>query len=261
MEALKYVSIVGLALAMAALGQNGPGFEVISIKPSNRPLAGMHVGIAPGGVFEATNVTLGTLIQQAYDVRDFQISGGPGWMNTERYDIVAKGDGPGVSEADLVKMTDQQRDDFQKQMQEKLIALMADRFQLKVHRETKELPVYALIIGKSGIRIRHTSDNFSDQSSVKMRRNDAGKAEITGTEVPLAFLARQLSNQVGRPVLDKTDLKGNYDFKVVFAPDLNDPDGPSIFTAVEEQLGLKLDSQKGPVGVVIVDRAEKASEN
>jgi uncharacterized protein (TIGR03435 family) len=258
---VKCVSIGLVAFAAAAMAQDGPGFEVVSIKPSSPSATGMRVGIAPGGVFRATNVTLQTLIQQDYDVHDFQISGGPGWMNTQRYDIVAKGSGPGVSEDDLIKMTSEQRNDFQKQMQGRLQALMADRFQLKLHRETKELPVYALIVAKNGSKIRAATDSLTPRLGMNMRRNDQGKTEMTGTQVPLTFLVRSLSNQVGRPVVDRTALAGIYDFKLVFSPDLNDPDGPSIFTAIEEQLGLKLDSQKGPVEVVVIDRAEKASEN
>jgi len=84
---------------------------------------------------------------------------------------------------------------------------------------------------------------------------------MTGTQEPLTRLARMLSNQVGRPVLDRTELKGNYDFKMTFAPDLADPEGPSVFTALEEQLGLKLDAQKGPVEILVIDGAEHASAN
>jgi uncharacterized protein (TIGR03435 family) len=244
--------------AGAALGQT---FEVVSIKPSDPSATRTQIGIAPGGVFRARNVTLKSLIQQAYDVRDFQISGGPGWLNTERYDIDAKGNGPAVSEEDLIKMTDDQRNQFQQQMLARLRALLADRCQLKIHKETKEMPVYALIVAKNGPKIQKAADNFTPQSGLSMRRNGEGKTEVTGTQEQLSFLARMLSNQVGRPVLDKTELKGNYDFKMTFAPDLADTEGPSIFTALEEQLGLKLDAQRGPVEVVVIDSAEHASAN
>jgi bla regulator protein blaR1 len=256
------------------------GFELASIKPSDPAALGMQIDLSPGGLFTAKNVTVKILIEQAYDVRDFQISGGPGWLSTERYDIAAKGDGSGVSEDDMRKMTEEQRNRFQEQFRLKVRALLADRFQLKVHQETKELPVYALIVAKNGPRIQAATDDGSPGGGLSMRRGDAGKAEITGKKVALAPLVQLLSNQVGRTVLDRTGLKGNYDFKMTFAPDLGlgqqppgprdggadrppavDTDGPSIFTALQEQLGLKLDAQKGPVEVVVIDGVQKASEN
>jgi uncharacterized protein (TIGR03435 family) len=253
--------IATICLAAAAAAQSG--FEVVSIKPSDPAAAGMQIGVSPGGVFNAKNVTVKALLQQAYDVRDFQISGGPGWVDTERYDIVAKGDGTGPSEDDLRRMTDEQRNSFRDQSLQKLRGLLADRFQLKVHRETKDLPVYALIVAKNGTKIRASADGDVTRSGLTMRRADGGKTEITGTRVPLAVLVKTLSNQVGRTVLDLTGLQGNYDFKMAFAPDLSpaDADGPSLFTALQEQLGLRLDSQKGPVEVLVIDSVQKASEN
>jgi uncharacterized protein (TIGR03435 family) len=168
----------------------------------------------------------------------------------------------GVSEEDMRTMTDEQRNRLQEQFQQKLRVLLADRFQLKVHQETKELPVYALVVAKNGPRIQAADDSAG--SGLNARRGETGKTEITGKKVPLSFLVRLLSNQVGRTVLDKTELKGTYDFKMIFAPDLGpepDVDGPSIFTALQEQLGLKLDPQKGPVEVLAVDGVQKGSEN
>ncbi len=117
--------------ACTALGQSAAasaGFEVASIKPSDPAARGMQLSVSPDG-FTAKNVTVKGLIEDAYDVRDFQVSGGPGWMNTEKYDIVAKGNGIGVSEDNIVKMTDEQRKLIQKQLLMKLQALLADRFQ------------------------------------------------------------------------------------------------------------------------------------
>jgi uncharacterized protein (TIGR03435 family) len=257
---LASLNMIALA-AGVALGQASGGFEVASIKPSDPSARGSSIGIAPGGILRGRNVTLKSLIQQAYDVRDFQISGGPGWIGTEGYDIEAKGNGPVVSEEDLVKMTDAQRNQFQQQMLSRLRSLLADRFQLKIHQETTEMPVYELIVARSGPKIHMATDNFTPQSGLKMSRSTEGKTEMTATQEPMALLARMLSNQVGRPVLDKTGLKGNYDFKITFAPDLADTDGPSIFTALQEQLGLKLDAQRGPVEVMVIDGAEHASAN
>jgi len=247
-----------VTIAFAAALATAQTFEVISIKPSDPATNGTRVGIAPGGIFQARGVTLKDLIQQAYDVRDFQISGGPGWISTERYDIEAKGNGPEVSEADLIKMTDEQRNQFQQQMLGRLRTLMADRFQLRVHRENKEMPVYALVVSKNGPKIVKTAGY---NARISLRRGADGTMELKGVQASLASLARQLSNQVGRPVVDKTELKGNFDFQMTFVPDLGDSEGPSIFTALGEQLGLKLDAQRGPVGVIVIDGVEHPSAN
>ena len=240
-----------------------PGLEDPSIKPRDPATTGMHIGVAPGGVFNATNVTLKTLIQQAYDIRDFQVSGGPGWLDTQRYDIVAKGNGSGPSEAEMRTMTDEQRKSFEQQLLAKLRTLLADRFQLKVHRETKELPVYVLGLAKNGPKFQAATDGDITRSGLNQRRGEGGKSDVTVTRMPLSNLVKFLSGQVGRTVLDQTGLKGNYDLKFSFAPDLapGDTDGPSIFTAIQDQLGLKLEAQKGPVEVMVIDSVEKASEN
>lgn len=260
--------------ACAAAGQPTAapsGFEVASIKPVD-PAAGggMQIGVLPSGVFTAKNVTLKALIQQAYEVRDFQVSGGPGWLDTARYDIIAKGNGAGPSEEDLGKMTDAQRNLFKEQLLTRLRALLADRFQLRVHRETRELPVYALMVAKNGTRLQVATDSPGPGSGLSMRRGEGGKSEITGTKVSVASLVKLLSSQVGRVVLDQTGLQGTCDFKMTFAPDMGPsagdastpgPDGPSLFTALQEQLGLRLEAQKGPVEVVVIDSAQRASEN
>ena len=246
------VLTTGLALCQS--------FEVASVKPSDPVAQGSRMGLSPGGLFTATNVTLKVLIQQAWDVRDFQISGGPGWLDTESYDITAKGDGPAVSEDEMRKMPEPQRNKVLEEFRMRIRALLADRFQLKVHRETKELPVYALIVAKGGPKIQPLTEDGSPGGGLSTRRGGAG-TEVTGNRVPLAYLVHLLSDQVGRTVLDKTDLKGSYDFKMSFAPDLAESDGPSIFTAVQEQLGLKLDAQRGPVEVLVIDSVQKASAN
>jgi bla regulator protein blaR1 len=255
------LAVMCMAAALASLSAAAQSFEVVSVKSSDPATPGTQVGLAPGGIFQARGITLKDLTQQAYEVLDFQISGGPGWINTERYEIEGKGNGPAVSEDDLIKMTDEQRNQFRQQMLAKLRSLMADRFQLKVHKETKEMPVYALEVGKNAPKIAKKSDDFTPKSGLSVRRNAEGKTEVTGTDAPIMYLAYQLSQQVGRPVNDKTELKGNFDFKLTFAPDLADSDGPSIFTAVEEQLGLKLESQRGPVELLVIDSVEHPTSN
>lgn len=230
-------------------------FEVASIKPSAPGGRGIRVQIAPGGRLDASNITVKFLIQQAYGVKDFQISGGPGWINSERYDLVAKADG------DVGRM-DQIRPLIQK--------LLADRFQLTIHRDTKELPIYALVLGKNGSKLQESAAN-GPGPQIRM-----GRGLINGQGMDMTMLANQLSNAIGRTVLDKTGLTGKYEIKLEFTPEdgpghgpgdgpeaapLSDTAGPSIFTALQEQLGLKLESSKGPVEIIIIDRIEKPTEN
>lgn len=253
------------------------GFEVASIKPSDPAASGMQIRMSPGNLFTAKNATVKVLIQQAYEVRDFQISGGPGWLDTERYDITAKGHGTGLSDDDVGKMTNEQRRPLEEQFLLELRALLADRFQLILHRETKELPVYTLIVAKNGQKLQAATDDAGTGGGLTMRRGSAGQTEMTGKNTPLSYLVKNLSNQLGRAVLDKTGLTGNYDFKMTFSPDPGpqqgpvnsgadqsagvETAGPSIFTALQEQLGLRLEAQKGPVGVVVIDSVQKASGN
>jgi len=276
---------IGIPIAIGIL--NAPGvraqsavppftFEVASIKPSN---GGDHrlIRFVPGGGVQMTGMTLKFLIAFAYDVQDFQISSGPGWINSDRFDIVAKSE-RGSSESapdDFNKMTNEQAKTVQEQMRQKLQALLAGRFQLTLHHETKQQPVYALAIGKNGSKLQ---ESHSKQDARHMMM---GRGNFDGEGVPLEMLTSALSRQLGRPVLDRTGLKGNFDFKLQWTPDPGqsagqfagppppgaeappppDPNGPSIFTAIQEQLGLRLESQKGPVDLIVIDRVEKPSEN
>lgn len=274
---------LALVAAVGLFGQSGAKpltFEVASIKPSGSDPHRVMIQIQPGGGLRTSGTSLKMLLTYAYDVRDFQISGGPSWINTDRYDIMAKtGDEP-VSENpdDPSKMTDEQRRTVGEQMRERLRALLADRFQLTIHRETKEQPVYALMIGKNGPKLQESQTKEANGQKGMMRM---GRGQLSGQGVPLDMLTRTLANQLGRPVVDRTGLKGNFDFKLEWTPDPGqgggpfagppppgvdappppDPNGPSVFTALQEQLGLRLESQKGPVEMVVVDRVEKPSEN
>jgi bla regulator protein BlaR1 len=276
---LACITLLVLAACVAPGQTAAPlAFEVATIKPADGVANGMRIGLSPGGLFTATNATLKDLIRLAYDVRDFQISGGPSWLSTERYDITAKVEGPGVSEDEIRKMPDAQRALAQDQYFQRLKALLADRFQLRLHRETRELPVYALIAAKNGPRMQVDGDGKEKgpNSGTRVSRTATGDTEIAVSGIPLAMFVNTISNQVGRTVLDKTGLNGDFTFKLTFAPDAlqqagagdkgadrlsTGAGGPSIFTAIQEQLGLKLDSQKGPVEVVVIDGAQKASDN
>jgi bla regulator protein blaR1 len=241
-------------------------FEVASIKPSDPSGQGSALLITPGGGLNGRNLTLRTLIQRAYGLLDFQISDGPAWINSERYDIQAKALRNARDESvpnDLSKLTPEQGKIFQDQFLERLRTLLTDRFQVKFRRETKDLPVYALVVAKGGPKIHEATGGKSD---LQLR-----KSQLDAKGVPIANLTRILSQRLGRSVLDATGLTGTYDFTLQWAPDPTPaaPDnvaapelgGPSIFTAVEEQLGLKLESKRGPVDIFVIEHAERPSEN
>jgi len=254
-------------------------YEVASIKPNKSGDNMVRMMIRPDGL-SATGATLDMLIQNAYGVRYFQISGSPSWFKSERYDIEAKMDGSVVEE--LRKLSDDQRETETRRM---LQALLADRFQLKLHSDTKQLAVYALVPAKNGPKLQAAKAGDTYPNGFKGPDGGGGAGMIfmegsggpvTGQGVPIADLVRLLSQQLGRTVLDKTGLTGKYDFTLKWTPDENqgppgppgadnapppDSSGPSIFTAVQEQLGLKLESQKGAVKILVVDHGEKPSEN
>ncbi|MGD0125306.1 MAG: TIGR03435 family protein [Terriglobia bacterium] len=259
-------------------------FEVASIKPNHSGDRRFFVSWQPGR-FNATGMTLKFLITMAYDVKDFQVSGGPGWVNAERYDIDAKE--PDAIAQELEKLPREQRSTLADSM---LQSLLADRFQLKLTRGTKELPAYALVVAKNGPKLQEAKpvDTPTDAPSAPgghphgpMMR--MGRGELNGQGVGLGFLASVLSQQLGRQVLDQTGLKGNYDLALKWTPDQGegmmmggpppgggpppdgapppDASGPSIFTALQEQLGLRLEATKAPADVLTIDHVEKPSEN
>jgi uncharacterized protein (TIGR03435 family) len=254
-------------------GGDGPLFEVVSIKPS--PAADIRVSMGiPTGRFVAIGFTTRRLIEFAYNVKDDRLSGGPGWINSERYDIDAK-EAESVAEA-LQKLPLVQRLDRMRLMVQ---SLLADRFKLKVNRQIKELPVYALVVAKNGPKLTLTPQGPPRDPDIA-----GGRGQFTGTAVPMSALAyslAQLPEIGGRVVLDQTALKGNYDFSLQWSPDTtpafsgggpgdtarpagappSDSSAPSLFTALQEQLGLRLESQKSPVDVFVIDHIEEPSPN
>jgi uncharacterized protein (TIGR03435 family) len=268
-----------VAFAASALAQSQPSkpqFEVASIKPADPNDRGTRIGFQPGGRFVANGITVNFLLQQAYGVRDFQISGGPGWVGSERFNISAKPDAETAAE---IQKGNGNPFDGNSTMSLMLRSLLEDRFQLKLTRETREMPVYDLVVAKGGSKLKESSIPAGDGSGrgggpqIRM-----GRGLLTFKAGPMEILAMQLSNQLGRTVIDKTGLKGNYDFELKWTPDLGqqplglrevggpekeppvDTSGPSIFTALQE-LGLKLESTKGPVEILVIDHAEKPTEN
>jgi uncharacterized protein (TIGR03435 family) len=275
-----------------------PSFEVASIKPNKTGGHRTRMQIAPGGRVIAENVTIKLLMEEAYGVRDFQISGAPGWFDSEHYNLDAKPEDSGNSaNQDPMKMTEEQRQAMQDRLKQMVQSLLTDRCKLAFHRESKELPVYVLTVAKNGPKLQQAKKDDASTAMTPPPNADRpggprvphrggmmrmGRGQLSGQEVPLQFLAESLSEQLGRTVVDKTGLTGAYDFTLMWTPDESQgqmfkgpPDGkeagdgapppetsgPTIFTAIQEQLGLKLESQKGPVEILVIDHVERPSEN
>jgi uncharacterized protein (TIGR03435 family) len=219
-------------------------FEVVSVKVDRSGSDSSHSKSMPGR-YSATNVKVRELIQDAFRVKDFQISGAPHWTETEGFDIAAT--------------TGYSGDLTDKEMEPILQSLLADRFQLRLHRETKELPAYALVVAKNGPKlIAHSGDAGPDTSI----RHGPGKLTLSATKATMSRLSDVLSRRTGRTVVDRTGLLGEYDLKLEWAPDPTaESVDASIFVALQEQLGLKLEPTKAPVEIVVVDRVERPSEN
>lgn len=263
---MKTASIGGILWVCLAGGMYGQPsappltFAVASVKPSAE-VHGMFVRYLPGGGLRVSEANLKNLIALAYGVREFLVLGGPAWVDTGRFDIDAR---PETSDAADAGAEPARRGEEQRQVMERLRSLLADRFQLIFHRETREQPVYALVVAKGGPILQESTD---DRSRIRM-----GRGTITGHAAGLGLLALNLSNELSRRVIDRTGLTGKYDFELRWPPEAPsaptadvppppDPNAPSVFTALQEQLGLRLESQRGPVEVFIIDRAEKPSAN
>jgi uncharacterized protein (TIGR03435 family) len=242
-------------LSPGLLAQTAPSvrpFEVASVKPHTGP---GRVGISTSGPrLNAEPANLWALIAYAYNLKTYQIPSTPplSALGNEYYDIVAKAEGDGAPT----------KDEFRGMLQ----LLLADRFKLAVHRETREMPVYALLVGKNGPKFKASAPDASpDTHYAASGRN----WEVTIPKATMDDVLRAIESSIlDRPVLDKTELKGTYDVKMTYTPNIPpnrrsepDPEDISIFTAVEVQLGLKLEAQKAKMEVLVVDRVEKPSEN
>jgi uncharacterized protein (TIGR03435 family) len=235
----------GFILLLSCCFANGQSFDVISIRRNLNGGQNTGINLLAGGRISVTNTTLKTLIRNAYGILSFQLAGETGWIDSEYYDVEAK---TGVAESLS-----------QEQLKPLLQSLLADRFHLKVHWETREENVYALVVDKSGPRMSENSEG--KEPSMNTQKNN-GRVRMKGIGVPMAILAANLGNQLGRIVVDKTGLPGAWDFQGAWeiepAPDSA---APSIFTGVREQLGLRLVGQKGPVQMLVIDQAERPSGN
>jgi uncharacterized protein (TIGR03435 family) len=245
---------VSQVMAMSAHAQQQPAprveFEVVSLKPGDPASLGSSLGSSsgtPAGRLVMRNTTLKNLVMSAYrlNLNEYEIAGGPTWMDSAKFNIDAKlpADAP------------------QGQIPLMMQTMLADRFKLESHRETRTLREYALVVAKGGPKFG--KPNESDHKGVVTSQSDN---QITGWGRPLSDLARMLIGAVGAPVVDQTGLKGQYDFDLKFAPLLGASRGsddalPDVFAVLQGQLGLKLEAIKGPVELLVIDRAEKPTEN
>lgn len=241
----RYIIQIALLVSVFISGSAcAQSFEAVAIHSSPAGTEGMRFNLSKGGL-TASNVTVRRLIWGAYDVSAFQIAGVPGWVDTERYDIRAT--------------TGQAGEISHDRMAQMLQNLLADRFGLKLHRETREMSAYVLTTDKNGAKL--TGNGSAAEPNVNMNEV-SGRMQIVATNVSMAKLAITLGNQLDRAVVDKTGLNGGYDFRLEWYSDQATVSaGPSIFTAVREQLGLRLESQKSPVVVLVIDSLQKASGN
>jgi uncharacterized protein (TIGR03435 family) len=265
-----------------------PEFEVASVKLNATGSGMIMIGPPAGGRFRATNATLKMLAGLAWKVQNYAISGGPAWIDSEHYDINAKA-------ADGNLTIDQMRPMLQ--------AMLEDRFQLKTHMETRDVPVYALVVMKGGPKLPEAKEGgcqeFKPGALPPPPPPGAGRGGpggpmnmgpppcggmmmgpmmMQGGKISMTQFIGGLSNILGRPVLDKTGFTGTFDLHLEYSPEglsfgrggmptpppgapALDTSGPSIFTAIQEQLGLKLESQKAPGEILVIDHAEKATEN
>ena len=213
-----------------------PTFEAVSVKPSR---GGGRRGRVQFGLV-ANNVTIKQLVQQAYEVQGHQIFG-PEWIGTERYDLTARPKGA-VSSAQLRLL---------------LQRLLAERFKLSAHRATKELPVYWLMVADDGPKLRDPSEEQAFNAAAK--ENPPFKAGYDAIFKPgdVPAFAERLSRMIGRPVVDKTGIDGQFWFQLEWVPDQPGSAGPSLLAAMEEQLGLKLTEKSAPTKVLVIDAVER----
>ncbi len=267
---------VGMAQAQTGTAAR-PEFAVTSVKPNHTGCCTTY-GAGKGGS-GGQNVTLKILIAFAYRLQQFQVSGGPRWIESDRFDVEGKAEDPRADPEQLRLM---------------LRSLFEDRFKLKVHRETKPSAVYALVVGKGGPKIKLSPDqspeNVDGPSPPGAGPNHGairiGAGNLVGNAVTLSWFATMLSQRIDRLIVDRTNLAGRFDIRLQWTPSpgenpfdpggnklpptiidmsgntvLTDSSGPSIFSAIQEQLGLKLESAKAPVELLVIDHVEKPSAN
>jgi uncharacterized protein (TIGR03435 family) len=286
----QWPAMIALVLCAGSvlLAQAPATFDVVSIKPNTSGDPMNRLAIEPGGRYRWTNTTLQQLIGMSYQRRPFdnrEIVGGPDWLASARFDVIAHAG----STALLLGP-----DGFPGPLFAMVRAMLEDRFQLKTHDEQRERPVYALTLARRDGTLGPRLTRSTIDCTAVMRDQVQGKrpeptpagllpcairpapGRLQGSALSLEGFAGVLSSLVGRPVIDRTGLSGNFDVDLEFTPELVQglagapaaapppparSDLPSVFTAVQEQLGLKLESTRAPVDVLVIDRAERPSDN
>jgi bla regulator protein blaR1 len=239
------VALATVTLAQTPSADKRAEFEVASVKPTATQDGSLAVSFPPGGRFSVRNLTVKQLLQNAYAKQDYQISGGPGWLTSAGFDIEARAS---AQAAEVPR----------EQVLRMIQTLLADRFHLTLHRETRQLPVYALVVGKTGPRLQPAASNAG--------RSRTMMGQLIVQKMSMTALADILALDLKLPVNDETGLQGEFAFTLEWTRGLSESDDgpsskPSLFTAVQEQLGLKLQSTRGPVQVLVIDSAEKPSGN
>lgn len=246
------------ACAPAQTVKPTPMFEVVSVKPTDpsAPRTTCFMRGQPGGqTFIGRCVPLALMIKYAYKIVDSQLSGGPDWLNTTLFDFEAKTDRP-ATRADLEPM-------FQ--------AFLADRFKLQVHTETRAMQALILTVDKTSNKMTPNTSDY--EWEIPIQPVPGATPKVKGVRCPMPYLSWYIGQMQNRPVLNRTGLSGFWDFTLEFVPDRmvartgpnGEPppgtDGPNIYTALREQLGLKLEAEKALVDVYVIDHAEKATAN
>lgn len=234
-----FLSVLTASCACLALGQE---FEVVSVKPNKSASNGSNTH-SDRGRMTATNVSLKSLIMRAYALKDYQVEG-PDWLTSERFDVVAK----------FPEALPDDREKYSAALTAMMQKMLEDRFKLAVHRTQRVFPVYGLIVGKNGVKFKEVPDINSHSSN-------SNNTHYTGTCVSMAAFADFLGRRLEMPVLDMTGLNGFYDLTLDWVEDGSPPADqqkfPELPIALQEQLGLKLESRKAPLEVVIVDHIER----
>ncbi len=226
--------------------------------------------------YRTTNTTMKNLVLNAFSSGlQIEITGAPDWAADVRYDVEAKFV-PEVGDA-LKKLTPDDRNFVRRYMMQQVLK---ERMNFAAHVDTKEVPAYDLVVGKNGSKLKESDPNAKDNGTMRMMQTDQGKASITAKGTQISNLARNLSGPAGRPIFDKTGLKGMYDVALEYAREPNlsanapdggptgnappvpsDPAGPSLQSAIEDQLGLKLVPSRGPMQVIVIEHMDKPDAN
>jgi uncharacterized protein (TIGR03435 family) len=248
-------------------------FDVVSVKPNKSDQFAHINDTGDGDGITLRNMPLNEIILYAYGLRDMSLlSGSPEWVQSNRYDIQAK-----VGESDLSAFHKLTKDQRRLMLQD----ILGNRFKMKTHQERKEISVYALVVAKNGPLLKKVEPGEKRATGIENKDGtivqgqllySRGPGQMIGQEIPMELFARSLSGLAGKPVVNNTGITGVYDFKLEWEPDHSpprgepgeipaDPSGPSIFNALQEQLGLKLESQKVEMPIVVIDHIEEPSEN